>query len=211
MFAVAARGLVPPSVPGAPALDPVPHDPALARALLAESGFDMSRPIDLVYSQAAWALGERVIAGVVDDLAAVGLSAVPRRAGDLAEVRRSGDYDVVEAMWMGDYLDPDAFTFAVFHSGVGAYRGIHSSAELDELMSDARGTTDLARRAALYDSIEKRFRERCGVLALLHPKDFVLQAQDVEGLDLYPQPPNVRPRELWLRGAGGPPAGAGGL
>jgi ABC-type oligopeptide transport system substrate-binding subunit len=164
-----------------------------------ESGYDPARPIDLVCSRAAWALGDDVIGGVVEDLAAVGLRVAPRSVGDVSEARRNGSYDIVEAMWMGDYLDPDAFTFAVFHSDVGAYRGDHCAEELDRLMEEARGATDLARRAELYATLEERFRERAGVLPLLHPKDFVLQAQNVEGLEIYLQPPNVRPRFLWLR------------
>lgn len=200
-LATLATGIIPPSVPGAPWLEPEPCDPDLARELLLESGFDLGRPIDLVHSQSAWSLGAESFAAIAADLEKAGLRVEVRSHSEVYNVRKSGDFDILEGSWSGDYLDPDAYTFAQFHSKIGGFAGLHTSERLDELMRIARGETDVIRRAALYREIEVTFREVRPAIPLMHPKDFVLQGRDVDGLQIFPQPPNVRPRDLWLRGA----------
>lgn len=199
--AVLASGLVPPSCPGFdPDLRLPEYDPDLAKALLDESGFDVSRAIDLVLTDAPWTIGDEAVEGVREDLARIGLSLTTRVVRLLNQSRREGDYDIIEASWYGDYLDPDTFTFGAFHSTLGSFAGTHDSRVLDELFELARATTDPPSRDELYREIHRTFIEVCPAVVLLHRRDYILHSQHVDGLQLYPLLPTVRPIDLWLTG-----------
>src|SRR5262249_36640707 len=148
--AVVAEGLIPPTCPGYdPALRGPAYDPDLARRLLDESGYDRSRPLDLVLTKSAWSLGDDSVSGLVEQLDRIGLRVEPRSVDDLNATLRAGEFDLLESAWYGDYLDPDTFTFGVFHSRLGAFHGFSQSDELDALYEAARARTDPARRAEL--------------------------------------------------------------
>jgi dipeptide transport system substrate-binding protein len=111
---------------------------------------------------------------------------------------RAGEYDLIEARWVGDYLDPDTFTFGAFHSRLGAFHGAFRDDALDTLFERARATTDPARRAELYREIHFAFQELSPALVLLHRRDYIVHSPRVEGVHLYPLLPTVRPRDLWV-------------
>jgi ABC-type transport system substrate-binding protein len=200
-LAVPAAGLLPPSCPGYdPALAAPVHDAGLARRLVDASGYDRARPIDLVLVHGAWTLGREAVAGVVEDLEAIGLRVAPREVDDLERTLASGEFDLLEAAWYGPYLDPDAFTFGVFHSRLGYYPGLYESEELDGLLETARGTVDPQARAGLYRLVHERFAEVCPAIVLFHRRHFILQSPRVEGVQMYPILPTVRPRDVWVVG-----------
>lgn len=199
--AVTATGLVPPSCPGYDSDLRLPdYDPVRARALLDESGYDRSRPIDLVLTDAPWTIGDEAVSGIRDDLAAIGLRLEPRIAPFLNQTRRDGDFDLIEASWYGDYLDPDTFTFGAFHSQLGSFTHSHDCETLDGLLELARATTDPPSRDELYREVHRTFVEVCPAIVLLHRRDYIVHSQAVEGLQLYPILPTVRPIDLWLTG-----------
>ncbi|MBK6315406.1 MAG: ABC transporter substrate-binding protein [Blastocatellia bacterium] len=199
--AVLASGLVPPSCPGYdPDLQLPEYDPERAKALLDASDFDVSRPIDLVLTDAPWTIGDEALEGIREDFAKIGLQLQPRVVRLLNQTRRDGDYDIIEASWYGDYLDPDTFTFGAFHSTLGSFAGTHDSQVLDELFELARATTDPPSRDELYREIHRTFVEVCPAVVLLHRRDYILHSQHVDGLQLYPLLPTVRPVDLWLTG-----------
>jgi oligopeptide transport system substrate-binding protein len=190
-----AEGLIPPSCPGYdPALKGPEFNPDLARQLLVESGYDTSRPIDLVLTKGPWGVGPDAVAGIVEELGAIGLKVEPREESDVAAVRNSRNFDLLEGAWYGDYLDPDTFTFGVFHSHLGSFPGMHDCGELDRLFEMARATTDIAARGMLYGTIHHLFQEVCPALVLLHRRDYFIQHTAIEGVQLYPLLPTVRPR-----------------
>jgi ABC-type transport system substrate-binding protein/methyl-accepting chemotaxis protein len=200
-IAIPAEGLVPPSCPGHdPALEGPEHDLELARRLLDASGYDRGRPIDLVLVHGAWTLGREAVEGIAEDLAAAGLRVEPRVVDDLERTLMAGEFDLLEAAWYGPYLDPDAFTFGVFHSRLGYYPGLYESEELDELLERARGTVDPEVRAMLYRLVHERFAELCPAITLFHRRHFILQNPRVDGVQMYPVLPTVRPRDVWVSG-----------
>jgi peptide/nickel transport system substrate-binding protein/oligopeptide transport system substrate-binding protein len=197
--AVVAEGLVPPSCPGyEPSYIGPVFDLALARALLAESGYDTSRPLDLVLTKSPWTLGADAVERISDWLGAIGLRLETRASDDLNETRRTGAFDLMEAAWYGDYLDPDTFTFGAFHSRLGAFYGYFDCDELDSLFERARSTSDPAHRAELYREAQRLFTETCPAVVLLHRRDYIVHSHRVEGVQLYPLLPTVRPRDIWV-------------
>jgi len=198
-IASAAQGLIPPSCPGFdPSLRGHEFDPELSRRLLSESGYDLRRPLAIRLSEGKWALGRDVANQVRSNLQDVGFRVEVTFARHLNAIRESGAYDLMEASWVADYLDPDTFTYGPFHSRFGAFGGIGSTRELDAMFESARATTDLAIRSRLYAQIHELFKEACPALVLLHRRDCVVQNEHVEGLQLIPQLPAVRARDLWI-------------
>jgi oligopeptide transport system substrate-binding protein len=198
--AVAAEGLIPPTCPGYnPSLRGPEYDPARARILLEEAGYDFDRPLRVLLSEGMWALGPEVSEVLVANLQAVGFRVDASFSKHLNSLRAEGAFDLLEASWVGDYLDPDTFTFGPFHSQFGSFGGgFCVSRELDELLERARASTDIARRSGLYLKIHDLFQEVCPALVVLHRRDFVVQNESVEGLQLIPQLPAVRVRDLWI-------------
>jgi ABC-type transport system substrate-binding protein len=200
---VLAEGLLPPSCPGFdPSLRAPSYDPELARQLIAQSGYDTSRAIEFVRTDRPWGVGSEAAEAMAEDFATVGLRLETRVVTDIGEARESGQYDIIEAGWHGDYLDPDTFTFGVFHSRFGAFAGLAGHPELDRLFEEARASTDVAGRAALYGRIHQLFFDICPAIVMFHGRHFVLQGRDLNGLRLYSLLPTVRLRDLWLEGNG---------
>lgn len=200
-IAVLAQGLIPPTCPGfSPDLTLPVFDPERSLELLHAAGFDRSRPLELVLTDAPWSIGDEAVAGIRENLEMIGVRLDVRTVPLLNQCRRDGEYDLIEASWYGDYLDPDTFTFGAFHSKLGSFAGSHDSAVLDELFELARGTTDPPSRDELYREIHRTFVEVCPALVLLHRRDYILHSQHVDGLQLYPLLPTVRPIDLWLTG-----------
>ncbi len=198
-IAVVAEGLIPPTCPGYdPSLRGLAYDPDLARRLVDESGYDRSRPLDLVLTRSAWSLGDDSVASLAEQLGRIGLRVVARSVDDLNEARRSLEFDLLEAAWYADYLDPDTFTFGVFHSRLGALHGNFEDDGLDVLFEQARATTDPSRRAALYRAIHVAFQELCPAIVLLHRRDYIVHSPRVEGVQLYALLPTVRPPDIWV-------------
>jgi oligopeptide transport system substrate-binding protein len=210
--AIAAEGLVPPTCPGFnPALRGPEFDSAKARALLDEAGYDFRRPLRVFFSEGMWALGSDAGSVVVENLEAVGFTIEAVFSKHLNSIRAQGAFDLLEASWVGDYLDPDTFTFGPFHSQFGSFGGGgRVSEELDDLFQRARSSTDIGGRAGLYARIHEVFQQVCPALVVLHRRDFVVQNERVEGLQLIPQLPAVRVRDIWIAGPldGGEPTSA---
>src|SRR5206468_4236576 len=98
--AAVAEGLIPPTCPGYdPELRGPSYDPEIAQRLLDESGYDRSRPLDLVLTASPWSIGEEAAGAVVDQLGRVGLRVEVRRVEDLNETRRTATFDLMETAW----------------------------------------------------------------------------------------------------------------
>lgn len=68
---------------------------------------------------------------------------------------------------------------------------------LDDLLERARGTIDPEARAGLYRLAHERFAEICPAITLFHRRHFILQSPRVDGVQMYPVLPTVRPRAEW--------------
>lgn len=148
-------------------LTPYPYDVARARALLAEAGFrpgpdgvlqrdgkrlafvlmtDKGNPVReqiALYTQQAWkALGADVRLDVEE------WSVYIKKGNQLP----SGDYDA-RTSWRVTSPDPDK-TAEYTTGGINNHYA-YSSPEVDRLMAEARATTDVARRAALYHRMQE--------------------------------------------------------
>jgi ABC-type transport system substrate-binding protein len=161
--AVAAHGILPPGIAGRDdALPPYPHDPARAKALLAEAGYPNGFDVDYAIINDDEA--ERLAGSLQADLAAVGVRVhlVEMAYGTYATALTADDGPpFAQVGWVADYADPGSFFDPSLHSRAigGTNYSFYANPELDELLDAARGEPDPAKRDAAYRSAERIVRE----------------------------------------------------
>ncbi len=157
--AVASHGILPPGVAGRDdALPPYPHDPARAKALLADAGYPNGFDVDYVITNDEEA--ERIAGSLQADLAAVGVRVrvVEMAFATYASALTANDGPpLAQIGWIGDYSDATSFLDPSFHSraiGTSNY-AFYANPELDAVLDAARGETDPAKREAMYHRAER--------------------------------------------------------
>ena len=150
--------LVPEHWAGHPGLAPHRHDPALARALLAQAGFGPDRPLGLTLKTSADPFRVRLATVIQSQLAAVGIRLSVRSFdwGTFFGDVKSGRFQLYALTWVG-IRTPDIFRYA-FHSAAvppdGANRGRYRSPAADALIAEARAQPELADQAPLYRDLQ---------------------------------------------------------
>jgi ABC-type transport system substrate-binding protein len=160
--AIPAHGMLIPGIAGRDdTLAPYPHDPARARALLAEAGYPNGFEVEYVIPADEEA--ERLAISLRADLAAVGVRVrITRMAFSTyaAAVGNATGPAFVQVGWLADFPDPSAFFDAQFHSRAiadtnsGNY-SFYANPELDDLLDAARREPDAAARAGMYRRVER--------------------------------------------------------
>ena len=160
--AVASHGLLSPGMFGRDdQLAPYPHDPAKARALLAEAGYAGGLELEFLTQDDFEA--ETIAESIQGDLAEIGVRVRITKlewATYTTLIGAANGPPFSLATWTGDYPDPTDFFDAVFHSRMIAddnsnNSSFYSNPELDALLDRARGETDPATRAAMYRRAER--------------------------------------------------------
>lgn len=164
--AVPAHGVLPPGAFGRDdGLAPYPHDPAKARALLAEAGYPDG--FEVVYTTLADEEAERLAASLQHDLAEVGvrveLSVVSYPTWASTVGRPDGPAFSI-ATWVADHPDPTGLLDPLFHrTGIGedssSNNTFYEHPEVDRLLDAARRERDPVRRAELYRRVERQLYE----------------------------------------------------
>ena len=160
--AVASHGILPPGMVGRDdTLAPYPHDPAKARALLAEAGHPQGLDLEYVImndDQAA-----RLAESLKSDLAEVGvrirITRMEFASYQTAIGSRTGP-PFSKSSHLGDFADPVDFFDLRF--GTASIQdqssnndSFYSNPELDRILAAARAEPDRNERAALYQSAER--------------------------------------------------------
>ena len=98
-----------------------------------------------------------------------------------ADVTR-GAFEMYALRWIGSNEDPDIFRYTLATSGfppAGGNRGRYSNQEVDRLLADAAGRTDLAARRSDYLAVEKIVAEEVPVIPLWYPDNNVVHTERV--------------------------------
>ncbi|HSB27028.1 MAG TPA: ABC transporter substrate-binding protein [Pyrinomonadaceae bacterium] len=120
----------------------------------------------------------------------------PTMASYLEAFQNSHGIDLFIGRWNADYDDPDDFTYGLFHSRVGLYRGYISSSEGDQILEEARTESRPGVRSSLYRKYENFLQETGMVLPLFHDVDYRLANSKVAGLNLRGSAPYVNYAEM---------------
>lgn len=129
------------------------YDPAKARELLAEAGYD-GRELRLLYSDRT-AIWPPMAQYLQSNLADVGVP-VKLEQFSWATMRErldTGDFDLALGGWSPDFADPYMFMNYWFDSangGLAGNRSFYSNAHVDELVRKAAVLSDLEQRLDLY-------------------------------------------------------------
>jgi ABC-type transport system substrate-binding protein len=186
---VAARGAVPPSLPGGDTTRAgYTHDPDRARQLLASAGHAKGLSLQLWRSASNAVLGQ-VAQSIQADLAKVGIQVelVSRDASTQRDAVRKGQADMAILDWWADYPDAENFLYPLFHSsnfGAGGNYAFYADRVTDSLIDRARATIDDATRTALYQQIDERVYRAAPWLYLWFPVDLWAQHSGITGWEL---------------------------
>ena len=170
------------------------HEPAKARALLAEAGLAdgfkttiWTRPSGSLLNPNP-SLGAQLLQA---DLAKVGIDAEIRviEWGELIRRAKAGEHDLLFMGWAGDNGDPDnfltpQFSCASVESGLNFAR--YCDEALDKLIADGKASSDQTERSRLYHQAQKIIQEQALWLPLAHPTAFALLSSKVEGYKVSP-------------------------
>jgi ABC-type transport system substrate-binding protein len=202
---VAARGVLPPEMPGFPVRDtPYRFDPERARRLLRAAGHGQG------FGSVLWTRPDdeqlRIAQSVQQDLDRVGVR-VRIRPVDwtalLEAVRHRGMVPMFLLGWEADFPDPSNFLDVLLHS---RNRGANNhtffaDAEVDRLLDAAAALPPGDARTARYREIEGRVVEAAPWIFLYHPLEYVARNPAVQGYRLHPLRPE-RLETVWVAAQG---------
>lgn len=163
-----AEGPIPPANPYFNTkVKPWPFDPARAKALLQEAGWDFNRTLVLRVPTGN-VLRERSADIVRENLVAAGIKTEIQKSDfptHLAALRQ-GNYDLALLGWAGP-TDPDVSS--QYRTG-GQYNfGFHSIPQMDQLLDEGAKTADPAKRHQIYDRFQELFADELPVITLYYP------------------------------------------
>jgi peptide/nickel transport system substrate-binding protein len=186
---------------GALTTNPFKHDPAKAKALLAQAGYPQGFTATLDH------FSERpysdIATAIQSDLAAVGIK-VSLLAGVRKQVftkMRARQHQLVINEWFPDYFDPNSNAQA-FNANpddsdnspmkIIAWRCHFHDPELTAEVAQAAEELDTAKRVALYHKMQRQAWERSPIVFMLQQNNVALARKNVEGFHLGPQSDFIR-------------------
>ena len=191
---IPAQSLVPPGLPGYPAVEGPAYDPDGARRLLAEAGYPGGQGFPKARILYNTLESHKLVAAIVQDNWA-------RELGIEVELTNSEwktylktvnnlDYDIARGGWIGDYLDPLTFLDLWIEGGGNNNTG-WSSPEYEALLAEAGVEPDPARRLELLAQSEQILNDEMPFIPIYWYVWTELTQPDVKGsvpnlLDQHP-------------------------
>ncbi len=198
---VVAHGILPPDMPGFdPSLEGFPHDPARARATLAEAG--LTGWLRTTFWVQRDDLPLRMAQSMQQDLRAIGidLRLKPVDFPALIEgVRARGVVPIFMLGWEADFPDPSNFLTVLLHSkGRGTNNNtFYSNPAVDGLLDRADALLDPTARLALFHQAEVQIVRDAPWVPLVHPATVNVRHPRVRDYQLHPLRP-TRLERVWL-------------
>jgi len=175
-----AYSLTPPDTDGYTARAKIPYDPEQARKLLADAGFPNGEgfpKLEILYNTHK---GHMRIAEVIQQIwkenlnIEVGL--VNMEWKTYLNEKKSHQYDIARASWIGDYTDPSTF-LELFITGGGNNDSAWSNPQYDDLIQKASIEMDREKRHELFQQAEQILMDEAPLIpiytyrnkSLVHP------------------------------------------
>lgn len=203
-----AVGPLPPGIPGYdPDLEGYGYDPARARQLLAEAGYDPPSKLGTVEFWFNTSTGSDVNAKIAEvfqeNLKVIGvdlnLNSVDW-ATYLDKVNRC-EPPIMRLAWVGDYPDADNFLYVLFHSStIGqANAACYSNPEIDRLLEQARELHDQPERLRIYRQAQRQVVEDAPWIPIFHQTEPFLRKKYVRDAVLTGRGADaIRYKRVWL-------------
>jgi peptide/nickel transport system substrate-binding protein len=190
-----SAGPVLPKTWGADAgLKPYPYDPERARKLLAEAGHPNGFNTTLWVPESGSGMQSPVAMSTViqSNLKAVGVTVTLQTMewGAYLAKLRSKEQDLFALSWMAGNEDPDMVMYPLLHSSQwtpnGPNRALYKNEKFDELLHQARLTTDEKKRADLYRQAQRILVDDAPWIFVDHEIQTAAHAKRVQGFKLHP-------------------------
>lgn len=168
------------------------YDPALSENLLEKSGFNKNEQgfrFTLSYKTTNDDTRIAIAKSIASDLSKIGIKVNVQALewGRFKDDVDNGRVQLWSLIWMG-FKDPDIYRYAFATESFppnGGNRGRYSNPELDQLLLEARMTTDKNKRKSLYDHAQKIISDEAPYAFLFHEENFVVLQKDIEGFQVY--------------------------
>ena len=152
-----------------------PYDPDSAKRLLAQAGYPngfetniWAMPVQRPYNPNARRMAEII----QSDWAKVGVKAkiVTYEWGEYLKRSKNGEHQTILLGWTGDNGDPDNFLHVLLGcaAATGANRARWCHKPFDNLLMEAKMTTNVAARTALYQEAQSVFKEEAPWVTIAH-------------------------------------------
>ena len=169
------------------------YDPERAKQLSAEAGYGngfetdvWAMPVQRPYNPNARRMAELIQA----DFAKVAVTAkiVSFEWGEYLKRSKDGEHQTVLLGWTGDNGDPDNFMYVLLGCAAvdGANRAKWCHKPFDDLLVQAKRTTDAAKRTALYMKAQEIAREEAPWVTIAHSVVYMPMRQNVTGYKIDP-------------------------
>jgi peptide/nickel transport system substrate-binding protein len=166
-------------------------DPARAKATA--TGFSFT--LKTANTQAAIQEGQLIQAQLAK--AGITVNLLPEEFGKLAtETRVQHQFEAALSGWSGR-IDPDGNMFAFFHTGGSFNDGRYSNPQVDQLLEQARATTDQAKRKQVYQDAQKILVGDVAYVFVTDPTVPQISSKKVQNFTLIPDGIN-RFAEVWI-------------
>src|SRR5215831_8514908 len=166
-----------------------------AKALLKEAGVKPPVSVDFLVPKGA---ETETPAQVIQSMAAEAGFDMKIRVTEFAtglKQAEAGDYQAYMLAWSGR-VDPDGNSYIFLHSDAPQNYSAWNNAEADKALDDARLTTDMAQRKALYGKLTKLVMQNEPILYLYHRRILIAHTNRLEG---YKQMPDGLVRVISLK------------
>ena len=189
--AMQAVSAFPPAVPGYSMKLKNEYNPARARELLAKAGFKDGFALDL------WALpvtrptnpnGQLMAQLIQQDWAKIGVKASIKtyEFGEYLKRANNGEHSVYMSGWSGETGDADEFLTPNLSCAANKSGVKFCNAEFEKVIDEARATTDVKKRQALYEKAQQIFKHERPWITMAHSTVYIPIRQDVVGFIMAP-------------------------
>src|SRR4029078_7070150 len=190
-----SRGPVLPATWGADSgLKPSPYDPERAKKLLAEAGYPSGFSTVLWVPESGSGMQSPVpmSTAIQSNLTAVRVTVAlqTREWGAYLAKLRTKEQELFALSWMAGNEDPDMVMYPLRHSSQwtpnGPNRALYKNDKFDELLHQARLTTDEKKRADLYRQAQRILVGDAPWIFVDHEIQTAAHAKRVQGFKLHP-------------------------
>jgi peptide/nickel transport system substrate-binding protein len=175
-------------------LKPYPYDPERAKKLLAEAGYPAGFTTSMWVPESGSGMQSPVAMATVmqSNLKAVGVNVTLQTFewGAFIAKLRSKEQELFALSWMAGNEDPDMVMYPLLHSSQwtpgGPNRALYKNDKFDDLLHQARLTTDQAKRAELYRQAQRILADDPPWIFVDHEIQTAVHSKRVQGFKLHP-------------------------
>lgn len=157
---IPATGIVPPGIVGfqEDAFEYAKYDPEAAATLLEEAGYPGGEGLPTIKLEYNTGSGhEDILALVSSDFDAIGVKSELEGTewAQYLDKLTEKTYQIGRLGWIADYPVMDNFLYPLFLTDSGDNYAFYANPEVDDMLNEARQTTDADERVAMYQEVER--------------------------------------------------------